>query len=99
MEAQKFIFDQQKEIIRQQESNRDYELKYQDHLLKLKKDRREEEADARERDKNRAIVKDGALNTDVEVPDVSSLTQDLIETLQCFIVKVFYHTYLIHITK
>ena len=77
MEAQKFIFDQQKEIIRQQESNRDYELKYQDHLLKLKKDRREEEADARERDKYRPIVKDGPLNTDVEVPDASSLTQEI----------------------
>ena len=45
--------------------------------MKLKKDRREEEADARERDKNRAIVKDGALNTDVEIPDVSSLTQEI----------------------
>ena len=39
MEVQRFNFEQQKEIIRQQESNRDYELAYQDHLLKLKKDR------------------------------------------------------------
>lgn len=77
MEAQKFIFDQQKEIIRQQESNRDYELRYNNYLLDVKKDRREEEADARERDKNRPIVKDGPLNTDVEVPDVSNLTQEI----------------------
>ena len=45
--------------------------------MKLKKDRREEEADARERDKYRPIVKDGPLNTDVEIPDVSSLTQEI----------------------
>ena len=77
MEVQKFNFDQQKEIIRQQESNRDYQLSYNKYLLDVKKDRREEEADARERDKNRAIVKDGGINTDVEVPDASSLTQEI----------------------